>query len=288
MKKKSLNISKKIDPEKAEVIIAIKSIADRCSIPIFITGAAARDLVIDVAFGIKTIRATEDIDFGIMVQSYEQFEVLAGQLINSGRFMKTEKRYRYLFGEHQQIDILPFGPVADKGKNIRLPGNEPREMNMMGYEEAFKNAFEVQIHEQPPVSIKMADPAGLAIMKLVSWDEKYPDRDKDAKDFHLIMCHYLEFCDRDSIYEIHSDLMSLPDFDFEITGARILGRDIAAMVSPMTCKKIEEILLRETDPSGSNKLLSDMRGVMFSEENARKNSAFLEQVKIGFLERKKQ
>jgi hypothetical protein len=31
-----------------------------------------------------------------------------------------------------------------------------------------------------------------------------------------------------------------------------------------------------------------MRGVMFSEENARKNSAFLEQVKIGFLERKKQ
>jgi predicted nucleotidyltransferase len=288
MKKKSLNISKKIDPEKAKVIITVNSIAESCGIPIFITGAAARDLVIESAFGVKTIRATDDIDFGIMVQGYEQFEVLAGQLINSGQFLKTEKSYRYLFGKHQQIDILPFGPVADKEKNIRLPGDEPLEMNTMGYEEAFQYAIQVQIQEHPQVSIKMADPASLAIMKLISWEEKYPVRDKDAKDFQFIMSRYLEFDNIDYAYESHSDLMSLPDFDFETTGARILGRDIAFIVSPMTCNKIQEILLRETDQSGSNKLLRDMRGVMFSEENTGKNSIFLEQVKIGFLERKKQ
>jgi predicted nucleotidyltransferase len=282
MKKKSLNISKRIDPEKAEVIIAVKSIADRYSMSIFIIGATARDLVIECAFGVKTIRATADIDFGIMVQDWEQFEELTKHLIESGKIRKTVKQYRFLFGDHQLIDILPFGPIVDNEKIIRLPGSG--EMNMIGYDEAFQHAIEVQIQEDPPVFIKMASPVCLAIMKLVSWHERYPDRDKDAKDFHFIMSHYLEFDNYEDGIEFHRDLMDSSDFDYELTGARILGRAIYAIALPMTRKKIEEILLRETDPYSAYKFLRDMEGIIPNEENFKKNMEYLEQVRTGFLD----
>lgn len=54
-----------------------------------------------------------------------------------------------------------------------------------------------------------------------------------------------------------------------------------------SCKKNEEILLRESNQFCSYRLLRDMRGEIFRDEDFKKNVTFLEQVKNVFLEKGK-
>jgi hypothetical protein len=52
-----------------------------------------------------------------------------------------------------------------------------------------------------------------------------------------------------------------------------------------TVQKIEAILIKETDPSGTYKLLREMREMPYFPEDFSKNLSLLEHVKRGFLEK---
>jgi predicted nucleotidyltransferase len=60
-------------------------------IPSFVVGAFARDIIM-MAHGIDIKRATEDIDFGIKVKSWEQFQQLKDSLINTKQFKPDKKQ----------------------------------------------------------------------------------------------------------------------------------------------------------------------------------------------------
>lgn len=55
----------------------------------------------------------------------------------------------------------------------------------------------------------------------------------------------------------HSDLIN-DQFDFELTGAILLGRDIAAVAAPQTLKFLINILEEEIKNDENSKLISDM------------------------------
>jgi len=73
MRKSLIDISGKIDKKRLGAIEAIVKIADSQEIPLFIIGASARDFLLYCAHNIPTSRATLDIDFGVRVPDWNQY-----------------------------------------------------------------------------------------------------------------------------------------------------------------------------------------------------------------------
>ena len=115
-------------------------------------------------------------------------------------------------------------------------------MNTIGFEEAYKNAEEVLIQTDPRIVIKTASVESLVMLKIFAWDERSLDiRIKDAKDIYLIISTYLDSGNYDRLYVEHSDIYEEVT-DYEIGGARLLGRDINKIASPEVLKSLLEIL----------------------------------------------
>jgi len=56
------------------------------SLQYFLTGATARDLVLENVFGRPPGKLMRDLDFGFVLSDWKQFENLKATLISTGRF----------------------------------------------------------------------------------------------------------------------------------------------------------------------------------------------------------
>jgi len=70
------DLSGKIDQPSVDALSAVKRIADSLEIPFFVVGASARDFILKHCYGIETHRRTMDIDLGVEIASWEQFNKL--------------------------------------------------------------------------------------------------------------------------------------------------------------------------------------------------------------------
>ncbi len=77
---------------------------------------------------------------------------------------------------------------------------------------------------------------------------------KDAVDIATLLKYYLDAGNDERMFEQHADLMESADFDFEMAGARMMGRDMAKIMSLQTKTTVLEILDRYTDPDGNDRL----------------------------------
>src|SRR5262245_26055886 len=105
-----LDLSGKLPQNKEQSLREVAIIASQLGISFFVVGAFARDLILEGIHNIKTQRATEDIDFGIRVESWDQFMELKSALLQTGRFQThPAKQQRLFYEEDSIIDIVPFG-----------------------------------------------------------------------------------------------------------------------------------------------------------------------------------
>jgi predicted nucleotidyltransferase len=144
------------------------------------------------------------------------------------------------------VDILPFGEIASSKGEISWPPDHDLVMSVVGFEDAYKAALVVRVRANPPLDILVASPAGLAIMKIIAWADRPPERNRDAYDLAYILEKYLDAGNHERLLEEHLDLVDVGDFDYVRAGARLLGRDIAKIANPETKRKILEILAVET------------------------------------------
>src|SRR5512147_210948 len=100
------NLSGKIEIPIVEALYIFKGIADSLGIPFFIVGAFSRDLILKHGYGVEPRRKTGDIDLGVEVANWEQFEKLKESLIGTGQFSLTPEKHRLRCGTIL-IDILP-------------------------------------------------------------------------------------------------------------------------------------------------------------------------------------
>ena len=92
MNKNLLNLSGKIDQLTVSVYETITKVADSSGIKYFIVGASARDMILRHGHGIRTIRATVDIDIGIQLSNWNDYKKLSSDLINGGGKVIIETR----------------------------------------------------------------------------------------------------------------------------------------------------------------------------------------------------
>jgi predicted nucleotidyltransferase len=288
MKNKLIDLSEKIDSTRLEALQELKKIADQNSIPFIIVGAFAKELVLEKIFYIDSRRMTLDIDLAIEVSAWNKYQEFT-ELIqkNSGFSPDNKVKHRFYFKEII-FDIVPFGELRNENQEIMWPPENNPVMSVAGFQEAFTNSLKITVCKQPEVIINVPSLPAQVILKLIAWEEKYPERTKDATDILQIMECYQHTKIEDRLYEDEKNIMIEEEFDIEKASIRLLGKDIANISEPHTYKKLEEILIIENDEQGSFRLINDMinNAIAYDEEFNQKKEK-LKKLYQGFKTEKK-
>jgi len=159
-------------------------------------------------------------------------------LIDIG-FRTTKQAHRLTKGDIYPIDIVPFGAIAENNM-IEWPPHFDTKMNVVDFQEALEHALEFSLSYDPVLTIKVASPAGLSLMKLIAWTQCAPElRSKDASDFKYI----IESMERlpnmtDRLYDLK--LLEKYDANQLLISALLLGEDVARILSHSSSSVINE------------------------------------------------
>ncbi|NQT69128.1 MAG: nucleotidyl transferase AbiEii/AbiGii toxin family protein [Desulfobacteraceae bacterium] len=256
MKNISIDLSGKISETAISILIEIEKIAVKLDFSFFIVGATARDIILEYQFDIKPSRATIDIDIGVLVSGWDQFELLKNELLSLREFSPSKQKQRLLYEDNFPVDIIPFGTIAAEDGSITWPPDHENRMSIAGFQECYQHAISVKLSSNPELVVKVVSLAGLALLKLISWDDNPVRRSKDAPDLFLIMKNYLDAGNLDRLIDEAID--TFKEGDFELASARFLGRDIGDISSPVTKTILIEILEREAKAKQGHKIAMDV------------------------------
>ena len=131
-------------------------------------------------------------------------------------------------------------------------------MNVMGFSEAFESAMQVKINANPDVTIPVASPAGICLLKLVAWLDRARElKAKDATDIAYLIQSYTNIPEISAaVYE--EDYMEAHDWDEAKASAMKLGRDTGAIASPSTASFLQKSLYESSEKMAQ--FARDMQG----------------------------
>src|SRR5262249_15115396 len=178
------------------------------------------------------------------------------------------------------VDLVPFGGVEDVKQNIAWQPEKDIVMRVTGFSDGLESAVPVRLDHDlviPVVSIPV-----LAVLKLVAWlDRKHESR--DAADIFAILNNYGDAGNEDRLYGAESDLLAAEGYDFELAGARLVGRDAAGAVSDNAKKLVEGILNSESQLEElTNQII--VTSPRNDEEHVRRGELLVTKFRQGFLE----
>jgi len=259
MKKKLLDLSGKIDKLEIECFKSISNCADCFSIDFFLVGAMARDIVFEV-YNIETGRATKDLDIAVQVENWDHYSRVKKCLLQTNDFAETDLQQRLELKGILEVDIVPFGLIAEPDESISWPDDQSTKMSTMGFKDAFDDAFSGKLSDDPDFNINIASICGLTIMKIISWKDKYPNRSKDAVDLEFMMRNYIDAGNFERFHDEASELIDENVYDYEITSAQFLGKETAIVSSIRTQATIQSILEEQTGDQDRYHLVEHMMG----------------------------
>jgi predicted nucleotidyltransferase len=222
-------------------------------------------------YGARIQRATKDLDLAIQITNWEAFAKIQERLIELG-FRKGRSPQRLTSPNGMLVDLVPFGPVADKNSKIQWPPSGEIEMDVTGFNEAHNSAVQVIIQQDPLIQVTVASPQGLALLKLIAWDDRDSDlRVKDAKDMAYLLETY-QSVDQviDRMYGTDG-LMEQYGWEIDLGSAHLLGIDVAEISDRRTKSKVIEILNKNFQEGQPNRLVEEMCSRIDDEYDAKLN-----------------
>jgi predicted nucleotidyltransferase len=235
---------KPLEATQLEIMRHVDQVARSLDLRYFVAGALARVILLEHVHGQSPGPATRDIDFGVTVEDWATFQSLKNGLIDTGAFETSpgaEHRLIYGLSPHRPwIDLVPFGGIEQDGRIIVWPPDRAMVMNVAGFSEAADAAVEVEI--VPGLTVAVASLPSLAVLKLITWLDRWPDnRGKDAQDFFHILSRYAEAGNMDRLYDSEQELITRADFDPDLAGAGLLGKEAAQLCLPETASLITRL-----------------------------------------------
>jgi predicted nucleotidyltransferase len=281
----SHNLVGKIDRKTVSILSDIDQSTEKLKIPFFIVGAFARDILLQYAYGIHTPRATLDIDFSIFITDWAQFDGLKTVLLRAGKFHPTKQTQRLLYEKEYPVDIVPFGGIANEDGSISWPPEHAIEMNTAGFQECYKHAISIQVKSNPDLIVKVVSLAGLAILKIIAWEDGMERRGKDAVDLFCIIKNYIEAGNMERFFEEEGDILKKEESDYDRASAHFLGRDMARLTEPRTKASLIQILKRQTNSSHGHKIAMDvLKQDVFQEITYEKITAYFVALLRGLID----
>jgi predicted nucleotidyltransferase len=241
----------------AEAVAAVRGAASATALVIYIAGALARDLWLEFAHEINTGRRTTDVDFAVECADWSSFESLRAALLSTGDLVQIgEQRHKFRHRNGTELDLVPYGGVERADRTLAWPPGEHHVMNALGFSEVASTTVEFIL--AGGITVQVVPLHALALLKLVAWDDRRLR--KDAHDLFVIAKNYLDAGNRDRLFETGLDIVARDDFDYDVAGAELLGRDLAPL-----CRETKrlrdfavELFKRETDDRGHLRLASQM------------------------------
>ena len=246
----------------AQVVRPLQTVAARQNAAFFLMGAAARDVMLLHVHGIDTQRTTQDVDFGVMVRDWAAFETLRDALIAGGEFKAVSNdathKLRHASSRYP-LDIVPFGGVERADRSLAWPPDGHTVFDCFGMREAMLSSH--QVHLPGAVVVNVASIPALAMLKITAWQDRkrtFPGR--DAPDLLLYLRHYLDCGNLDRATTEHPDLFDAENPDYEENSARLLCRDLLALIDDTAVRRLLDILQPDIDDQGPL-LLANQSGV---------------------------
>ncbi|SIR45230.1 Predicted nucleotidyltransferase [Aromatoleum tolulyticum] len=235
-----------VDPLLQDILRRVDAATRELGIEYFVGGALARDLILLHVFGRHTGRATRDVDLGIHIDDWTTLDALKANLTREGAFSeKAGIAHRLMYDAHDAafgipLDLLPFGGVESTDGTIAWPPGMEILMSVAGFAEARQSAMMVGVADD--LCVPVASLPALAMLKLIAWRDRHRETTKDAADFLLIARHYCDAGNIDRLYDAEPVLLQAADFDPELAGAILLGKDAAEISLPRTTQAVTVIL----------------------------------------------
>ena len=206
----STPLNSAVDPSLVRVLRVLDPIARSSQCEYFLAGATARDLILVNVHGLRPGRATRDIDFGIAVESWAQFELLKEKLLATNEFSASRAQQRLIFAESNEglsmpVDLIPFRGVESAHGTIAWPPDRDIVMNVAGFEEALASSVLIEIEAK--LTVHVASVAGLTLLKLAAWVDRGRESNKDAADLYRLLTSYADAGNADRLYETELDLL---------------------------------------------------------------------------------
>lgn len=216
-----------IDIASIRALEAVADAAERTGIGWIVTGAMARSLIFETVHGCAGGRYTRDWDLGLWVQDWPHFRALEHQLLEHGGFRSDlRQRQRMHAPGGMIVDFIPFGGVETDDKQIRWDDGDHHVLQVAGFRETFEASYQVRLNNC--VTARVVSPAGLTLLKLMAWQDRHLEHDRDAEDLAFLFRNFDSMI-LDDLYERYSDVMAAMDFDPELAATCVLGGQASAL-----------------------------------------------------------
>jgi predicted nucleotidyltransferase len=225
-----------IDAGSVDTLRAIADAADTAGVRWMVTGAMARTLVFEKIHGQPSGRFTHDWDLGVQVEDWSRFRALERQLTGHHGFEANGRQRQRVHAPNGIIvDLIPFGGVEGDDASIRWDGAAGHRLNVAGFRQSAEAAYRVCLNDR--VTIRVVSPPGLALLKLMAWQDRHLEHDRDAEDLAYLLRHYHTLL-ADGLYERYADMTAAMDYDIERAGAGVLGMQAARIAGEALARRI--------------------------------------------------
>lgn len=238
--------------EHADTFQALQKIAATAAelqIPFLLVGATARDMLLEHVHDMSKERRTLDVDIGVLVGSWSEYSIFTAAMTDRGFERHPHKVHNFRSEKGVVIDVVPFGGLADAEGRIAWPPDDNPAMSVTGFSDALKHCLQLEIAAGQLVNVVSLP--GLAVLKLLAWNDRRYDSAKDAQDLALLLRLYGDFA-KDRLFDSELGLMEHHEFDMEQAGAALLGMDIGAMASNATMTQLLAIMCDKNDDQALN------------------------------------
>jgi predicted nucleotidyltransferase len=237
----SLMLSIRVDKPVPAMIVQLLGLVDAAArtleLPYVVSGATARDLLLNHVYGHEVPRPTRDVDVGIGIRNERDFDKLRSKLLEDRRFSPVDQvPHRLRFqppgaSNGIPLDIVPFAIPASAQVHQRAVLED-----LPGFEEALSAAEQIRIADN--LTVPVASLPGQTLLKLAAWrDRRAVSPNKDAADLLQYFRRYADSGNEDRVYG-RMDLLEAAEYDVERAGAMLLGEDVRAIASPATYDKL--------------------------------------------------
>ncbi|MBP3979362.1 nucleotidyl transferase AbiEii/AbiGii toxin family protein [Acidovorax sp. JG5] len=273
-----------IDPALRAILEEARSATEALEIPFFVGGAMARDITLTHVFGQEVKRATRDVDLGLYLDNWDRFQHLKNALVDTCLFHAVDgKPHRLHYGSPKGIplDLIPFGRIEHPAGEIAWPPGNDVVLNVAGFEDAFRSALVVDLGAG--LVIKTCALPSLAVLKLIAWHDRRKYSNKDATDLLFIAQNYAAADNMDRLYERESKLMEAADYNPELAGAYLLGKDAALQSGNDTAAIAKAILENKVLQQELIDQIVRAKAVSHSREDEQRYTQYLKGFSTSFL-----
>lgn len=271
----------KVDAVTFALLNAVAKATEMVAVHWMVTGAWGRVLLLETVYGLPAGRATQDVDFAVMVESWPHYDRLVAAICRDPEFTQDPKqaqriRYRAEF----YLDLVPFGGVESDTQQIAWPPQGDFVMSVSGFRDALADAVPVRVNNA--LWVPVVSPVGLLVLKLLAWRERHNrDPGRDAADIAYVLRQAASLITGPMLFDEHLALVSGLEYDIDLAAAYVLGERVCGLASAKTQEQLATILAPLATEGEDAMLVRDVTARMPGEDHARVGARLI-QFKAGF------